>query len=391
MENNIKKICIVIPTYNEAGNVRVLLPMIFEQYSGIPTHRLHVLIVDDKSPDGTADIIRMMQQKYPTLHLLEGEKKGLGEAYKRGMAKAIELVEPEFIFEMDADLQHSPELLPLMTSLGNYGFDLIIGSRFVLGGSTPNFSCKRRLLSIVGNWMLRVLGGLPSIRDCTSGYRCIRTSVLKQCNLSRLSTKGYSFQSSLLFELLRNNAKTIEVPITFPDRLVGESKLSFSDQWEFLLNIARIRFSNSPEFIKFIAVGASGVVVNLGLYWLLTRIAGLANFLAAPIAIETSILTNFLFNNRFTFRKRETRTSLGYKLLFYHFSAGISGFLNYMTFLGLNYGLGVWDMVANLVGIGIGTFTNYALNSRITWRQRTEKTPFAIDRTEIHIPDDKRK
>ncbi len=381
-----KKACIVIPTYNEAENVRVLIPLIFAQGARIASHDLHVLVVDDNSPDGTASEIRSLHEKYPNLHLLEGQKKGLGEAYKRGMARAIELLDPELIFEMDADLQHSPELLPVMISLGEYGFDLIIGSRFVLGGSTPNFSLKRRFLSLVGNWMLRVLGGLPAIRDCTSGYRCIRARILKLCDLSQLSTKGYSFQSSLLFELLRNGAKTIEVPITFPDRVIGSSKLSFADQWEFLLNIGRIRFSKSAEFIKFLIVGASGVVVNLGLYWLLTRLGGMPDYLAAPVAIEISILSNFFLNNAFTFNKRDTLTSLKHKLFYYHISAGISGLINYTVFLGLNYGFSLWDMAANFCGIAVGTFSNYALNSRITWKEREEKSMFAIDRTEIQLP-----
>jgi dolichol-phosphate mannosyltransferase len=388
MISNIKKACIVIPTYNEAENIRVLIPMIFAQGERIASHELHILVVDDNSPDGTAGMVRSLIEEYPNLHLLEGEKRGLGEAYKRGMARAMELLDPEFIFEMDADLQHSPELLSLMLSLGEYGFDLIIGSRFVLGGSTPNFSFKRRMMSLAGNWMLRVLGGLPAVKDCTSGYRCIRVRLLKLCDLSQLSTKGYSFQSSLLFALLRNGAKTIEVPITFPDRVIGESKLNFSDQWEFLLNIGRIRFSKSAEFIKFLMVGASGVIVNLGLYWLLTRLAGMADYLAAPVAIEISILSNFFLNNVFTFNKRNNQTSLRRKLFYYHIAAGISGLINYAVFLSMNYGLGLWDMAANLCGITAGTFSNYVFNSRITWK-REKNVMFAIDRTEIQLPKDK--
>lgn len=381
-----RNICIVIPTYNESENVRILMPAIFEQSSHITSHTLHVLVVDDNSPDGTADAVRSLQKDFANLHLLEGEKEGLGEAYKRGMAEAMELLDPEYIFEMDADLQHSPELVPLMVSLGEHGFDLVIGSRFTLGGSTPNFSLKRRLLSLTGNWMLRALGGLPAIRDYTSGYRCIRTSVLRQCDLSHLSAKGYSFQSSLLFELLRNNAKTIEIPITFPDRVIGTSKLSFADQWEFLLNIARIRFNKSAEFFTFLMVGASGVVVNLGLYWIFTRLGGISNFLAAPLAIEISIISNFILNNAVTFSKRENNTNIMRKLLYYHVSAGISGLINYGVFLGLSYNLGLWDMLANFCGIAVGTFSNYVLSSRITWKDHKDKAVFSIDRTEIRLP-----
>jgi glycosyltransferase involved in cell wall biosynthesis len=136
--NPIKSIaCIVLPTYNEAENVRVVIPCVFEQASKIPTHDLYAVVVDDNSPDGTAAVVRELMGTFLNLHLLTGEKKGLGEAYKRGMAYALKELQAELIFEMDADLQHDPSLLPLFVILANHGFSLVIGSRFISGGATP--------------------------------------------------------------------------------------------------------------------------------------------------------------------------------------------------------------------------------------------------------------
>lgn len=378
-----KRACIVLPTFNESENLKVLLPQIFQEADRITSHELHVLVVDDNSPDGTADTVRDLMGRFPNLHLLTGEKRGLGEAYKRGMAHALEHLAPDLIFQMDADLQHSPSLIPLFVNLAENGFSLVIGSRFVLGGSTPDFSFKRKMLSRVGNWMLRFLGGMPPIRDCTSGFRCIRADLLRKCDLSQLSTRGYSFQSSLLFELIRNGARVIEVPITFADRRIGESKLSFDDQVEFLLNVFRIRFRKSEEFIKFLAVGASGVAVNLGLYVLFSRGMGLSIELASPIAIELSIISNFLLNSCFTFGKRASINCARTRFFRFHLVAGVAGLGNFCILLMLTKIFGLWDIAANLAGIGCATLVNYVLNSRWTWKELDEAGVFAIDRRQV--------
>ena len=360
---------IVLPTYNEAKNLPVIIPAIFRQQEKIETHDLHLLVVDDNSPDGSQDVVRNFMPEYPHLDMITGDKQGLGEAYKRGMAHAIETLQPDLIFEMDADLQHDPDLIPLFIILANHGYSLVIGSRFTFGGATPDFSLRRRFLSVVGNWLLRFLAGLPPIRDCTSGYRCIKSDLLKKCDLSHLSTRGYSFQSALLFELVRNGASILEIPIVFPDRQHGESKLAMRDQVEFLINVLRIRFQKSEEFIRFCIVGASSVLVNLGIYILLTRLFKLPLEIASPIAIETSILSNFTLNHIFTFKNRQTETRLTTKLARFHVASGLAGVTNYITLLGLVHLAGLWDILSNLIGIGVGTMINYYVNSRWTWKE----------------------
>jgi dolichol-phosphate mannosyltransferase len=269
---------------------------------------------------------------------------------------------------MDADLQHDPDLIPLFVTLMGYGFDVVIGSRFAPGGDTPDFSFRRRLISRVGNWMIRFLGGIPRIADCTSGYRCIRADLIGKCDLGFMSTRGYSFQSSLLCEFIRNGARVVEIPIIFRDRKHGQSKLSLRDQMEFLLNIPRLRFNRSRVFAKFCIVGASGVLVNMGAYAGLTRLAGMPMEFASPVAIELSILSNFALNHLWTFKWRQSSGSWRRKLAQFHLVSSVAALVNYGVLLGLVKSFGIWDIGANLVGIAAGTMINYGMNSLWTWR-----------------------
>lgn len=235
-----RRVCIVMPAYNEAANLRELVPKILREADNIPSHELHLLIVDDKSPDGTAAMVSEWMKQDARIHLLVGDKKGLGEAYQRGFAYAIETIDPEFVIQMDADQQHDPVLLPLFVNLTQYGFTLVIGSRFAPGAGKAALSFHRRMLSGLATILVRTAAGLPRLYDCTSGYRCISVPILKKCNLRGLSTQGYSFQSSLLFELFRNGARVVEIPIDFGPRAHGTSKLGMGDQIEFLTNIGRL-------------------------------------------------------------------------------------------------------------------------------------------------------
>jgi dolichol-phosphate mannosyltransferase len=369
-----QKACIILPTYNEVDNIPVVISQIFEQAISIDSHEFHVLVVDDNSPDGTSEAVKEQMNRFPNLYLLSGNKNGFGKAYLRGFEYAMREFSPDLIFQMDADLQHSPSLLPLFITLSNYGFSLVIGSRFVYGGSTPNFSIWRRIQSLIGNWLIRVLGGVPRIRDCTSGYRCIKAELIKKCDFSSLSTRGYSFLPSFLCELLRNGAHVIEVPIVFPDRIHGGSKLSMRDRLEFLFNIFKIRFRQSEEFVKFCCVGGSGIVINMGLYFLLTRRFTTPIEIASLLAIEASILSNFILNNFWTFNKRQRQRSLLSRLLCFHAVCLAAGTTNYLGLLFFVKVLGVWDVLSNLIAIGFGVLLNYSLNSLWTWKEAQSKS-----------------
>lgn len=361
--------CVILPTYNEAENVNDVIPKIFEQAAEIPTHDLHVLVVDDDSPDGTQRVVCSLMERYENLHLITGPKQGLGEAYKRGINHAMKKLSPDIVFEMDADGQHDPRLIPVFAYLASHDVGLVIGSRFAPGGSTPDFALWRRMISRSGNWMVRFFGGLPGIHDCTSGFRCIKAEILDRCDFRHLSTRGYSFQSSLLCELLKNNANVVEVPMVFHHRAHGESKLTTRDLVEFLVNVAKLRFHRSEEFIKFGVVGLSGVFVNLGCYIFLTRKTGFSFALASPLAIELSILSNYFLNDIWTFKNRRVGIPFYRKLFRFHAVAGVAGLVNYLTFLTLVQAFHVYDILANLAGISIGILINYFLNSVWTWHK----------------------
>jgi dolichol-phosphate mannosyltransferase len=378
-----RKACIVLPTYEEAENVRRLIPEILARAKAIESHELHVVVVDDESPDGTAAVVRELQADHPELHLVSGPKRGLGEAYKRGFAWSMKNLSPDLVLQMDADLQHPPALVPLFVALAGYGFSLVIGSRFAPGGSTPDFSLRRRVMSLVGNWLIRFFGGIPRLHDCTSGFRCIKADLLRQCDFSFLSTRGYSFQTSLLCELLRNGARPIEVPMVFGRRGHGKSKLSLGDQIEFLGNILRIRFRRSEEFVRYCIVGGAGVLVNLAVLVALRR-AGVRLELASPVAIELSILFNFVLNLAWTFRRRTVEHGATVRFVRFHLVAGAAGLVNYAILLLLTRAFDVWYVAANLAGIAIGTSVNYALNSMWTWRRKQE--PVARPPREAGLP-----
>ena len=189
------KACVVLPTYNEAENIESITKAVFATQSNIPTHQLYVIVVDDNSPDGTQEVVKQQMQQYPNIRLVTGNKVGLGDAYKRGISFSITTFNPDLILQMDADGQHDPKLIPTLINLANDGFSLVIGSRFVAGGSTPDFSIWRKFLSTLGNLLLRYLGGIEAVKDCTSGFRCIKANLLSKCDFDYLSTRGYSFQS----------------------------------------------------------------------------------------------------------------------------------------------------------------------------------------------------
>ena len=371
-----KRACIVIPTLNESENVTNVLPKVFEMQANISSYELNVLIVDGDSKDGTQQTIKKLQKTYAKLHMIVCKKRGLGEAYKAGFSHAIETLNPELIFEMDADGQHDPKMIPIFIELIQHDFDCIIGSRFASGGQLINFSLRRKLISTFGNYLIRVIGGIPNILDCTSGYRCIKADFIKRCTFKNLLTSGYAFQSSLVAELVRNDARIMEFPIIFNERNFGESKLRLIDQIDFLINLFFIRLNRSFEFIKYAIIGGTGIIVNMGSYYLLTRVTYLSYHWAVLIAIELSIISNFIGHNFWTFNsKNQVRKPLLLRISNYHLSVIASTIIQLTTFFMLVYVIGIKDLVAQFLGICCGFVANYFFNTKITWKKtkRTKK------------------
>lgn len=362
------KTVIIIPTYNECENIEHLIAALMEQFAGM-SHEMHVLVVDDSSPDGTAEVVRALQLRFPNVHLLHGQKMGLGAAYIRGMTHALNALGADAVFEMDADLSHRPEDVPRLLAKIEQGADFVIGSRYVPGGTIPaEWGWLRRTSSLVGNIVARHVAGIHRVRDCTAGFRAIRSSILRRIDLKGLRVQGYAFQLAILHAAIVQGAKVVEVPVDFIDRTHGISKLRVRDILEFITNAWWIRFQASKTFIKFMIVGASGVLVNLGVFTLLLH-AGLNKYLASPIAIEVSIVSNFLINNYWTFRWRETADAGRVKGLKFNVVSLVALGISFSTFVMLSM---LFPTVApqfhQLIGIIPAMLVNYLLNSYWTFR-----------------------
>ena len=362
------KICFVLPTYNEEENIENIIQQILKEEKNQSKHTFSILVVDDNSTDETQAIVQRYISLNSKIHLVTGQKKGLGDAYKRGFKFALNDLKADLIFQMDSDGQHDASLIPDFVSYIEEGKDVVIGSRFIDGGTTPDFSFSRLLMSKVGNLLVRYVGGITQVKDCTSGYRAIRASYLKELDFSYLSTRGYSFQSSLICDLAWRGAYISELPIEFSSRQGGESKLAIRDQIEFLLNIPRLGFRNLEDFMKYSLVGVSGVFVNLGLYLFLTRYYEISELVAPLIAIESALISNFILNNFWTFGKRITQSRIRVKFVKFHLVSGFSALINYSAFLTLFLVFGLYDILANLIGIGLAAIVNYLINSNWTWK-----------------------
>ena len=362
------KICFVLPTYNEEENIENIIQQILKEEKNQSKHTFSILVVDDNSTDETQTIVQRYTSLNSKVHLVTGQKKGLGDAYKRGFKYALNDLKADLIFQMDSDGQHDTSLIPHFVSYIEEGRDVVIGSRFVEGGTTPDFSFSRLLMSKVGNLLVRYVGGITQVKDCTSGYRAIRASYLKELDFSYLSTRGYSFQSSLICDLAWRGADISEIPIEFSSRQGGDSKLALRDQIEFLLNIPRLGFRNLEDFMKYSLVGVSGVFVNLGLYLFLTRYYEISEVVAPLIAIESALISNFFLNNFWTFGKRITQSRIRVKFVKFHLVSGFSALINYSAFLTLFLVFGLYDILANLIGIGLAAIVNYLINSNWTWK-----------------------
>jgi dolichol-phosphate mannosyltransferase len=362
------KVVIVLPTYNERENIAPLVHALQMQFSTM-RREMSILVVDDNSPDGTAAVVRALQAQYRNLHLIEGKKAGLGAAYIRGFRHAIDVIAADVLFEMDADFSHKPEDVPRLMASIDAGADFVIGSRYVDGGRiTADWGLMRKVNSRLGNLVARYVAGIYKVHDCTAGFRAIKTSLLRQIDMAGLRVQGYAFQVALLHAAVMLHARVVEVPVEFVDRIRGDSKLGLSDIVEFILNAWWIRLQSSRTLAKFLIVGASGVAVNLALFSLLLYL-GMNKYIASPIAIELSIISNFLLNNYWTFRWRNVKAGVRIKGLKFNVVSLLSLGLSYTTFIALSVGFpGVAPQIHQLIGIIPATAVNYFLNSYWTFK-----------------------
>lgn len=234
---DIKKVMVLIPTYNEKDGIEELIREIFNQNPSF-----FITIIDDNSPDGTGQIVENLKQIYKNLNIIHRKGKlGLGTAYIEGFKYAIGQ-NMDFVIQMDADFSHNPKYLQGFLEAAN-DCDVVVGSRYVNGVRVDNWPFRRLLLSKFANIYVRLVTGLP-VEDATSGFKCIRVSALKKLNLDKIISNGYAFQVEVIFKLYNKKARIKELPIVFYEREQGRSKMTRKIIFEAVWKVLWLKFKS---------------------------------------------------------------------------------------------------------------------------------------------------
>lgn len=398
---------IIVPTYNERPNIAQLIPAVAAVLETITSWRVQLLVVDDSSPDGTADEVRELAKKYSFVHLLVNKKKsGLGGAYLKGMEKAFGEMKADVVFEFDADLSHDPKKIPAFLQALDNGADMVLGSRYIAGGSIPsNWGLHRKFLSVFGNLTISLVLWSRQVSDWTGGYRAIRREVYEAVHpeLHTEQFSGYTFQIGFLHKAVRRGFKIAEVPFHFIDRTIGESKLGA----EYIINtlryilMVRIRELMQMRLLKFVIVGGIGFLVNFVFYrlfvalglWDTLRMAlpdqGAGNTffsnesLAVILGAEMAIISNYTLNNLWTFKDRQI-SGAKHIAKFLQFNLGSVGsvVIQYVTMQVAVATFGIFTVLSLLgfditsdnfylvLGVLLGMVWNFTVYSKIIWRKK---------------------
>lgn len=401
-KTNIQTAVVVIPTYNEADNIGKMIdylnsktfPYIHTKESGLAHNwDMHILVVDGNSPDGTSQVVQKYSTKYKNVHLLtETSKDGIGAAYLKGFKYALTKLKADFVFEFDGDFQHPPETIPEMLTKMEQGYDYVIGSRKIKGGSNPQgWGFKRVFFSEVGGFTARFIMFFPfknfwQVTDPTTGLKVTRVKgfidKMALDNFGHLLSRSFGYKLQLLFETLKMGAKYSEVPLQFKVRNAGESKIEPQTAKEILRVAILLRWHDefTQKFLKFGVVGGFGFVVNiLGALifknFLINIIANISllNGLSNALAAELAIISNFTWNNIWTFAqdKITDKKLLISKFITFNLSSVITGILIPSTIIAILTSLfGDYLFIYQIIAIfGLTIPLNWFVYNKIIWKK----------------------
>ena len=373
------KVVVIPATYNEKGNIERLIAILEEEvFPKIKNHEMSILVADDNSPDGTGEEVKKLMKKWKNIHISEGPRKGLGAAYIRGMDYAVEKLDADVMFEIDADLQHDPYKIPQFLKKIEEGYDMVVGNRYSDGGSIPeNWPLPRKLFSIAANIFVRTVFTKFSIHDWTGGFRALKKEVFLKEKDKLTNYRGYIFQISFLHKAVRDGFKIAEVPFHFGDRTLGNSKIA---PFGYILDVvayvvlSRIKELIFGKFGKFLVVGGVGFTINAAVLRGLVEYANwhpaAANLVGGPLAI----FSNYNFNNLWTFKDRSSKGIGSYllKLIEFYVSSGIGVFfIQTGTIFILTHLLGKDNyFIYFLVGTFLLLMWNFTMYSKVIWKRK---------------------
>jgi dolichol-phosphate mannosyltransferase len=397
------KIVIVMPAWNEAENIKEMVNVLVGQEFPKISADMQLLIVDNHSKDGTDKIVEEASNKYKNIHIVQQDKPGLGWAYVRGIQYAIDKLNADAVLEMDADFQHPPRFVKPMVDAYLSGADYCIGSRYVKGGSIPKeWAVSRKAVSFFGNLFIRTVLLNFKVHDLTTGFRLSRVrGVLDKIDLEKLmDLDRFAYKVDLLYQCIKNSKKTVEVPLEFASRTKEKSKFNWKEMVATFTVAIILGIKDKIRFIKFGTVGFVGYVVNAVTLELFSKsgvaggIASAFSFTrntpisifseisawAAVLATEMAIISNFTFNNLWTFSEVKITKPLQIIWKFLQFNLSSMGAL-VIQFLVIGGAVGIFDdtrlvrQLGLLVALPLVMIFNYTMYNLFIWK--TWKLPWA--------------
>jgi dolichol-phosphate mannosyltransferase len=357
------KVSIIVPTYKERENISKLFDRIFDMFK---TNKIsgEIIVVDDNSQDRTDEVVnRYIKKGKPVSLIVRKNQRGLASACVEGFKKA----KGDIFLVMDADLQHPPEKIPDLINAINNGADIAIGSRYIEGGGTGNWRIGRRIISKGASGLANTLfKEIKNIKDKESGFFAFKKDVIKDVSLK---PKGYKILLEIL--ILGSYNKAVEVPYKFGLRCSGESKLGFNIIFSYISHIISLLWQTGKliKFCKFCFVGLVGVVVNLGVLFILTN-AGLHYMISGAISLEASVLANFFLNRAWTFKEEAKQVYLGEAILRDHATRFAGVLINYACLYIFTEIFGKYYIISMTIGIGIATMWNFLGNALWVWNTK---------------------
>jgi len=372
------KLLIAVPTYNEIENIELLIKSVLENVQQLQGREVNteILVIDDNSPDGTANVVERLTEQYPDrLHLLKRPgKQGLAQAYLAAFDWGMNRWYDVFL-EMDADFSHNPKYIPQMLEKIKT-HDVVIGSRNIKGGGVEGWTMLRNLISKGGSLYSRMVLGCP-IKDLTGGFNMWRRSALEKIGLDKIISRGYSFQIEMKYKAFAAGCSIAEIPIIFPDRKHGKSKMSKKILLEALLNIWKIRKGNGKEngvdqFIKFMVTGGLGTVTNLAIFFLLVDILNLPEIPVSVVCFLIAVTQNYIINHLWSFKTHTTGEKLSLKRWCMFTASSMFGLavnIAVMKLILLRWTL-PYKFIAQACGIAAGMVINFIFSKYAVFRKK---------------------
>lgn len=376
------KVVNLLATYNEKENIQEMIKVLEEIDQKLPRHEFINLVVDSHSPDGTGKIVKKMAESRKNLHLLETPR-GLGISLIKGYEHAMKNLKAEVVIPNDVDFQWDPAYIPNLLKKIEEGFDVAVPSRHVPGGK-DNFSAFRKLTHWISNTLLAYyLAGITEVKDHNGNMKAIRVKgILDKVDLKKLDVKGYVIQMTIIYELSKTGAKFCEIPADFKDRRAGATKVGLNvqfikDVFEYFKQSAKIRLERNQQFFKFAVVGFIGYLVNASSLYLFANVLKFAEWLSWLLSTELAIISNFTWNNLWTFAHAKIKSPSKLLRKFLEFNLTSAGALLIQTTAGTLgvkiFGAQYRQLLLPVIIAFLVLPYNYFMYTHIIWRVAGKK------------------